>query len=303
MNSALNPSIALPAILACLLWSTAFAAVKLGLEHMSPLTLAGCRFILAACLLLPFTGNPRRSLAVLWDNRRTVLWVALFQTAILYALFFIGLSLARGAQAAIVMGASPLVAGVLAHFAMHDDKMTPRKTAGIVLGMVGVVLISLASAPWSTAGSRECIGLGILLLAQCSGITGNILVAKQSHSLPPMLLNSAQIGLGGLLLLALGFLVEGAPTLPNDPRFYAVLLWLALIPAAGFSIWFALLKRVSVSHLNVWMFLVPVFGAALSWLVLANESPDGLSLLGMVTVAAAMVTTQWPSAIESKSDD
>jgi len=45
------------AILACLLWSTAFVGIKIGLQHTTPLQFAGLRFFLSGILLLPFVKS------------------------------------------------------------------------------------------------------------------------------------------------------------------------------------------------------------------------------------------------------
>ena len=72
-------------------------------------------------------------------------------------------------------------------------------------------------------------------------------------------------------------------------RFFIALLWLAGVSAIAFSIWFSLLKYVSVSWLNMWKFLIPIFGAALSWVLLPNESPTAITLVGMSCVTAAVL--------------
>ncbi|HOG57194.1 MAG TPA: EamA family transporter, partial [Bacteroidales bacterium] len=46
------------AIVACLLWSTAYAGIKLGLQYDTPLHFAGLRFMIAGLMLLPFTVRP-----------------------------------------------------------------------------------------------------------------------------------------------------------------------------------------------------------------------------------------------------
>jgi len=69
------------------------------------------------------------------------------------------------------------------------------------------------------------------------------------------------------------------------------LFWLAFLSASAFSIWYTLLKRpgVRVSELNVWKFLIPVSGAALSWMLIKGEKPDLISIAGMLFIVAALL--------------
>jgi drug/metabolite transporter (DMT)-like permease len=61
--------------------------------------------------------------------------------------------------------------------------------------------------------------------------------------------------------------------------------------AAAFSIWFTLLKRpnVKVSVINIWKFIIPVFGTILSWVLLPDESPDFIAILGMVIIGISII--------------
>ena len=284
------------AIFACLLWSTAFVGVKYTLGYMSPLTLAGIRFILAGILLLPLCGG-MSALRELWSNHRSTLFLAaLFNTVILYTVFYLSLKSVRGAQAAIMVGSSPLVAAVVSHFVMPNDRITRRKVVSIMLGISGIVLLTLSSKPWEPIGAKEGLGLILLFCGSLSGAFGNVVVARgKSATLNTVALASQQMLLGGMVLFAIGLLTEGIPSLALPWSFYAVLFWLALVSAGAFSIWFRLLDRVPVSELNLWKFILPIFGAIFSWTLLKSESPDIFSVLGMLLVASGIVWAQLKS--------
>lgn len=281
------------AVFACLLWSTAFVGVKYTLGYMSPLVLAGIRFILAGILLIPLSGG-LPALRELWGKHRATLFFAsLLNTVLLYSIFYLSLTIVRGAQAAILVGSSPLIAAIVAHFVMPNDRMTRRKVISIILGISGIVLLTLSSKPWDPIGAKEGFGLLLLLCGSISGAFGNIVVARgRADTLHSVALTSQQMLLGGIVLLIMGLFIEGIPTLVLSWSFYAVLFWLALVSSAAFSIWFRLLERVPVSELNLWKFILPLFGAIFSWTLLKSESPDILSIIGMILVASGIVWSQ-----------
>lgn len=278
------------AALACLLWATPFAFGKITLEHLPPLTVAGLRFLLAGLIQLPFCKqNPFQ---LLRTEGKTVVLVSLFQTVFLYAGFFIALTLIRGAQAAIIIGSGPLIAAIAAHFAMHNDKLTGRTLQSIAFGITGIVIISLATKPWEPVGLRELIGIAILLSGSVVSAAGNIVVAKKRGRLPAIELNSIQMLLGGAILFLCALPIEGIPALNLPFRFYGSLVWLALVSAVAFGLWFHLLSRVKVSQLNIWKFLIPLAGATLSWILIPGEHPDLPSLIGMLFIIAGIVHSQ-----------
>ena len=279
------------AILACLLWSTAFTGVKIGLPFCSPVLFAGIRFILAGVLLLPLCGAPGNYFKSIRSNLKTIFKVSLFQTFLLYSLFFWGMNLVAGSTGAIVTGSTPLITAIAAHMILKDDKLYMKKAIFIFSGMFGVILISLEKQFIIGNSFKELAGILILLGASFSSAMGNILVATDKSELPPITLNSAQMGIGGIALLFLSFMIEGYPRCEFTKDFIFALLWLSFISAAGFSIWFYLIKheKVKVSELNMWKFIMPIFGAIISWILLKNDSPTVLSVIGMLIVASSVL--------------
>lgn len=297
MKQLSSARVALLGAFACLLWSTPFVAIKIGLRHMSPLAFAGLRFSLAGLLLVPFWWGRKRAWQAIASHFRSMLLLSFFQTALLYGLFYTGLTLVPGALGAIVIGSSPLVSALTAHFLMTDDAMTVRRTVSISIGLGGIVLLAVSRNPWTPAGLRELVGIGVLVLGSTSSAVGNVLVARGRHGIHPVMLNSCQIFMGGVALLLASLLIEGTPQLAQTPAFYLALLWLATVSATAFSLWFHLLQQpgVRVSALNVWKFLIPVFGALLSWTLLPEESPSLFPVVGMLLVAASIVAYNLPA--------
>ncbi len=284
------------AILACLLWSSSFVTVKYALEHQTPLTLAGMRFILAGLIQIPLCGSLLAPFRMIRKEFTTVLWVSVFHTIYLYGTFFIGMQWVRGAEAAIMIGGGPLASALMAHLLMHDDKMRRRTLVGIGFGMGGIALISLAAKPWNPVGLKEFLGLMLLLSGAFVSAIGNIVVAKRKGGLNPITLNSAQMLIGGPVLLLIALPFEGQPNFALPPVFYGQLLWLAIISATAFGIWFHLLGSVKVSKLNLWKFIIPLGGATLSWILLPGESPTLPALAGMALIIAGLVIGQRDAA-------
>lgn len=290
------------AIFACWLWSTAFVGVKIGLEFQSPFQFAGIHFFISGILIFIYFGKPKRFLSELKTNWKFIVQLGLIQTFTQYALFYSGINLVPGALAAMIIGSSPLFIAIVAHFSFHNDKMTPLKTGSILIGVVGITIITLGRAKVEIKNELEYLGIGLLLINNLISGYSNVIISKKSGGISPVVLSSTSLILGGSLLLLVSFPVEGVNLGPFPATYYYSLIWLSLISAVAITIWYTLLKRPGgkVSLLNFWKFLIPVSGATLSWIILTDEKPDFISILGMAIIALSLVALNYANRKANK---
>lgn len=279
------------AVIACLLWSTAFVGIKVGLVYTTPLRFAGARFFIAGVLLLPFAGGASKLWAVLREHRRYVLTVSLLSTVIVYALFYLGISMGSASTTAIVVGGGPLFIAIMAHLFMPDDKITLRKALSLLIGLGGIWAIAMSRYRDETSGPAAFWAVFLLIGSNVSGGLGNILIAKSRRDINPLTLSALQLTLGGAALFLISMAVEPMDTALKPLPYYGALLYLSLLSAGAMTIWFSLLSRpgIKVSEINIWKFIIPVAGALLSWTLLKDEHPDWGQLLGMAAIAVALV--------------
>jgi len=288
------------AALACLLWSSAFAGIKIALNYMDPLPLAGLRFFAAGLVLSPFLFREKNKRALL----KWALPLGLLQTALQYGTFTYGMSMVDGAVGAIIVGTSPLAAVLMSHLFFHDDKMDRTKGLTILFGISGVILLSLPKGFEPSYGSGYFLGIALLLICVAAASGGSIVVAKsRSSALNPFALNSAQFLSGGALLLVLAFFLTDKILLPQAVLFWGAFSWLVFLSTGAFSIWYFLLHQpgIKVSRLSFWKFLIPVFGALLSWIVLPGESPSLTGLLGIFFSGGSVFLFFYLSARETNA--
>lgn len=292
-------SIAVKAVIACLLWSTAFAATKIGLSYSRPFFLAGLRFFIAGLMLIPFSNSGKSFFKKLWKNKQLVLSVSMLQTVIMYGLYFSGINMIPGSIAAIIIGATPLVTALVTHVSLRDDKFSMDKLFSIILGLAGIVFIVSGRQVLESMKTANLLGASLLILSMIINAFANIVVSRHKGEVSSVLLNSYQLTFGGLILILISLSVEGLPTINLSFEFIFALAWLSFISAAAFSIWFSLLKKpgVKVSELNMWKFLIPVFGATLSWILIPEESPTIISIIGMVIISISIILYYLPFGV------
>ncbi|MCG6188906.1 DMT family transporter [Maribellus maritimus] len=291
------------AIFACWLWSTAFVGVKIGLQYQTPFQFAGIRFFISGILIFIYFGKPLKFFRELKKHWKFVLLLAIVQIFTQYALFYSGLNLVPSSLGAMIIGSSPLFIALVAHFTFQNDKMTPLKTASILIGVTGIAIITLGRSKVKMKGELELLGIGLLLLNNLVSGYSNVMVSKYSKGVSPIVLSATSLSVGGLMLFLISIPIEGIQPGPFPPAYFYALTWLSFLSAAAITIWNILLQRpgVKVSLLNVWKFLIPVSGAILSWIIISNEKPDLFSIIGMSFIALSLLALNYANRKSSKA--
>lgn len=280
------------AIITCLMWSTAYPFIKVGLQYSTPIHFAGTRFILSGLLILPFTVRPKEYVRMILENRSLVIWVTILQTLINYILFYMGMERVPGALGAVIVGAQPFVTAIVSRIMIKEERFTRAKVVTIVFGLAGIFLVSAGRQGFNFGLPGEVAGIVMILIANISTATSNVLVSRDGKNMNPLVLSSFSLFIGGLIMFMLSFAVEDVPSKPDFPlEYWLVLGWLVFMSAFTFSKWYVLLKRpdVKVSELNLWKFIIPVFGAGLSWMIVPGEHADWVTVLGMVITSLSLI--------------
>jgi drug/metabolite transporter (DMT)-like permease len=279
------------AIIACLLWSTAYAGIKIGLQYDTPFHFAGARFIIAGLMILPFTIRPMAYFRMIRDHWKVVAWVTFLQILFNYSLFYQGLTLVPGALGAVIVGSQPLVTAVVAAIMHNGDRLTRKKVITIVFGISGVILISAGRQAFKLGTLMELLGVFMILTANIGTAVSNVVVSLKGKGLNPFVLSSSSIFTGGVVFYLASIPVEGPLKFDFPTEYWVSLIWLSFMAAAAFSLWFKLLQRpgVKVSELNLWKFIIPVVGAILSWLLVPDENPEWLTVTGMIIITLSLI--------------
>lgn len=283
----------------CLLWGSAYPAIKYGYAMFgiaphdvpSQMVFAGVRFVAAGLLLL------LASLAMGWGLRiQRAHWIGvaglgLSQTTLQYIFFYIGVANATGSKSSIMNTTGTFFSVLLAHFIYHNDRLSSRRILGCVVGFVGVAAANYG--PTLLEPDFTWAGEGSIVLAAFILSAATIYGKKLSQGLNAAVMTGWQMGIGGVVLLV-GGLLAGGHMAAFTPASTALMVYMVLLSALAFSIWSALLKHNPVGRVTIFNFLIPVFGVALSAVFLGEDvliMKNGVAL-AMVCVGIWLVTAE-----------
>ena len=138
-----------------------------------------------------------------------ILLLSVMQFSAQYAFFYMGMNLVPAALGAMIIGSSPLFIAVVAHFSIQTDRMTPGKTASIIIGIIGIAIITIGRSKVEIKNELELLGIGLLFMNNLFSGFSNVMVSKYQKGRSPLVLSSTSLFIGGLTLLAVAIPFEG----------------------------------------------------------------------------------------------
>ena len=283
------------AIICCILWGSAFPCVKIGYSmfsvdtgHVPSIILfAGLRFTLAGMLVIAF-GSVRSKKFLLPAARNwwRVLLVCVFQAVAQYIFFYIGLAHVSGVKGSVLNGLGVFFTILIACFVFRTEKFNMVKLAGCMLGFGGVILINLGG---DFSFEFTMLGEGFVILSGLSAAVAAGLVKIFSAHEDTAALCGWQFFAGGLALTAAGAAL-GGQVRPTGAEAYIMLLYLALISSAAFTLQGYIVKYNPVSAFAVYKSANPLFGAVFSAAILGESQQlfSYYTLIAIILVCAGI---------------
>jgi drug/metabolite transporter (DMT)-like permease len=271
----------------CVVWSSTWLAIKVGLRDLPPISFAAIRFLVAIVVLLGVSVGR----VSLWPLRRSDYGVlaltGVLMFAVNYALLFWGELHVSSGLAAILQATIPIFGMLFAHWMLPDEPLRWRRLAGALVALSGVAVICARLLDFNGLMAFWG-GLGIFVGAAGAAYS-NVLVKARAIQIAPAMLAAWQMIFGTVPLLLLGFIVEGNPFHFHwTTMSLSCLLYLAVIGSAlTFLLLYWLLPRMTVTGLQTISLITPPGAVMLGWL-LVGETFSSWSLVGAGFVLAGV---------------
>ena len=285
-----------------LIWGGAFFFIGVAVRHVPPLTYVWLRLTIAAVGMwayLYFKGAKLGLPASAWGS---ILLLALLNNALPFTLFGWGQTHIASGLASILNATTPIWGVVVAHFLTHDERMTPRKVVGVLLGFGGVATM---------IGPSLLSSLGTSGLAQLACVTASLSYALAAvwarrfrrQGISPLSVTTGQLTAGALMMLPLSMVVD-RPWTESFPPLTAIgaITALALLCTAfGYVLYFRLIETSGATNALLVTLLVPPVAILLGALFLAELlAPQDFLGLGLIALGLAAIDGRLLSLLSSR---
>ncbi len=239
-----------------------FAALRAGLS--------GAVLLVAARWL----RRPPVSGRSIWGG---IVLVGLTATSVgFFGMFYGGARVAPG-LATVIANTQPLIAAVLAFWCLNEH-LTARQRWGLAAGFGGIILVA---TPGLSAPGPQLLGMLLILVAAAGIAVSNVALKRLAGRVDILRAMGWQLVIGAVPLAVLALTTEDLLAVGWSPLFALNLIALSgLGTSAAFALWFWLLRRSTLSQLNVFTFLTPIFGLMMG-VLLFDERLHGIEVAGI----------------------
>jgi drug/metabolite transporter (DMT)-like permease len=276
-----------------LLWSTGFVGARFGLPYIEPLTFLAVRmgFVVLAMTAIALVARAR------WP-RGSEIGHSLAAGSLVHGLYLGGVfvAISQGVPAgisALIPGLQPILTSTIANRFM-GEKVSPLQWAGLVLGLVGVVMV---------LHDRRIVAEGSVLgwiasFGSLIGITLGALYQKRFCGQIDWRSGNTVQFIGATALFALGAFAFETRAIHWTGELIFAIAWLVFVLSiAAVALMYWLIRRSAATRFASLFYLVPAVTALFAYF-LFGEKLDALSIAGMGVCAIGVALVSRGAAVK-----
>lgn len=269
-------------------WGSSFMFIKIGIETIPPIALAGTRTAVGALAL----GLVALALRRRFPRGRIWIWfllIGLSGNALPFSLIGWGERNMDSAPAAILMASVPIFTLLLAHYLAEDDRMSRAKLAGIVLGFAGVFVLI---GPRAVLGADTGLFAALAIIGAAFSYSCTNVMAQRIRHLPPEVAGACVLACSALWALSASLVTERPWMSAPSWASLGALGMLALVSTSlGNIIFFRLIARTTPSIVSLNNYLIPAMGVIFGSLFLGEAiGPRELAAMALILAGIAVTT-------------
>jgi drug/metabolite transporter (DMT)-like permease len=274
-----------------LIWGGAFFFIGVAVRHVQPLTYVWLRLTLGAAGLWAYVMIKGERVSLPREVWGSILLLALLNNAVPFALFGWGQTHIASGLASILNATTPIWGVVVAHFLTRDERMSPRKLAGVLLGFGGIVTM-IGPSLLSSLGTNALAQLACVVASLSYALAAVWARRFKRLGISPFSVTTGQLSAGALLMFPVSLIVDRPWTHAFPPlTAWAAIGALALFcTALGYVLYFRLIEHAGATNALLVTLLVPPVAIVLGALFLSETlAPEDFAGLGLIALGLAAI--------------
>jgi drug/metabolite transporter (DMT)-like permease len=273
-------------IILCLIWGSTWLAIRIGLEGAPPFWAASFRFILAVCILAVIVKFKKLKYPTNLRDMLKLSLPGLFMYGISYASVYWGEVYINSATAAVLFGSYPFFVALLSHLNLEHEQVKTITWLGLLVGFLGVVLISYDNLQTST---HLFFGSVLTIIGSFTSAYGLVLHKKFHSQHNIFVAATVQMFAGCVFLIVIAYLFENITDFVVSKSSIGAIFYLAILGTViAFLGYYWLLKHTRAVTVSLIGFVTPLIAIVVGQVV-AHETLSALIYIGSAMILSGIV--------------
>lgn len=269
-----------------IVYSLCYIGIKSALPYIPPLLFAALRLFAGGFALLVVLWSTNSQIIPKRSNWRWIMVLALLSSALGSAVMFYAADMSSVGIASVLGNLQPLLTVIMA-LVFLKEPLTASKSTVLILGSIGIILISLPSlrSPITTETTGAVLAFGSSALVAST----NIIVKRYLDRKELLRMVVWQLLIGSGILFIVSSIIESWSGIVFNGTLLIVLILLGVIGTGLVNYaWYSVIGWEEVGKVTMYFFLVPVIGF-LSGILFYNESFQLIQLIGTAAIIFATI--------------
>ena len=239
----------------CVLWGIPYLLIKVAVGEVSVPVVVFARTALGAAILLPAALRSGQ-LAALRAHWRPLLAFAVLEMIVPWGLLSNAEEHLPSSLAGLLIAAVPIIGVVIARLTGGTERLSPRRWAGLILGLAGVGVLA---GPHLSGGSAWPVTEVLLVALGYS--TAPLIAARRLADVPALPMTAACLTLAAVVY-APAAIATWPARLPSGQVLAALAALGVICTACAFIVFLALIREVGTSRAMTFTYVNPAIAVA-----------------------------------------
>ena len=280
------------------IWSSSFLWIKIAVTEVGPITLVAFRVLFGLLFSITVILVQRVKVPRTLKEWTPFLILGISNVAIPFFLISWGEQAIDSGVAAILDATVPLFTIVIAHYLLHDDKMTVPKVAGLLTGFIGVVIL-MSKDIGSSIG--PILGQLAVVVASMFYAGSSVYARKSTTEASGIIRGGGPLVSSTAVMWLAAVTVERPITIPHLSITWIALLWLGILGSGlAFILNYYLIHEIGPTRTTMVTYLFPLGGVILG-VAFLHEQLSWQVLVGGALIVASLAVANWQTKAKANS--
>lgn len=274
-----------------LIWGGAFFFIGVAVRHVPPFTYVFVRVALAATAMWGFLWWRGQPLALPRSAWGAIILLALLNNALPFVLFGWAQTHIASGLASILNATTPIWGVIVAHLFTADEKITPRKAIGVLVGFAGVALM-IGPGLLHSLGGDVLAQLACVIASLSYALAGVWARRFRKMGVSPISVTTSQLTVAAVMMLPVSMIGDRPWTMAFPPiEAIGAIVALAIVcTAIGYVLYFKLIDSSGATNALLVTLLVPPTAILLGVMFLGETiAPVDVAGLALIAVGLAAI--------------